>query len=399
MGRLSAGVIAVLACVSALAPAAASAKAPGGCAERGTTVEASSQARVYWVPAKGDQRVYRGCVTGGRSFELGRRAPSTATNYSDPFFEQVQLGGRIVTYANETCGPSDGTFGCRHDARSVNLRTGKVIAQDSFRGSDFVLVAATNGSFATANFYGIGPEQDVTFTTPDGTTQLDHGGPTGPQTGTRVDPSSLAVGDGTVYWLRDGAPRSAAVETGFGHTPQPATGHAKRRKDQLCKGPGRTIAADGTSRIYSVGKRYHRSYYACRFGSGQRLLLMRDRGWDPNASVFGGDTLYDAFARGRFITYSRIKVGFGSNAAPRIRSVDLATGKIVSHLSLPSRGWQVFPLAGGSFVFSDSAPAVDVVGPGGVRLLDSGPPLDSVAVAPHQVYWIKDGETRSAPLP
>ena len=215
MTRLSSSAFALAASAAALAAGAggAAAKAKPSCATRGKTVVANSRTRVYTVRRSGGRKLYFGCVNGHRRHWLGSQVPPDPNDLGETrkFVDQVQLNRRRVTYERRTCRNTFGTAGCKHAVRTVDARSGKLLFRNTQHGAEFLIVAASDGSFATASEFGIGPEEVVSYTGPNGTVELDHASGDGISRADEIDVYSLAIGGKTIYWTHNGRPRSAPI--------------------------------------------------------------------------------------------------------------------------------------------------------------------------------------------
>jgi hypothetical protein len=160
------------------------------CAERGTTVERSPVARVFEVDRDGDRTLY-GCLRrGGRLQVLASWFSCDCSIGDDPAPGVDLLAGHFVAL---TRSPSCGPFPCEAKTTYTlrNLRSRRAVSPQGavrqvVKGPGFF--AYDDGRVVRVR----GGREDV----------LD--------AGPGIEPSSLAVAGRRLYWMRDGAPRTAA---------------------------------------------------------------------------------------------------------------------------------------------------------------------------------------------
>lgn len=114
-----------------------------------------------------------------------------------------ELAGRYVAYDNFRC--AGGLFPCGvviRDMKSGAVRRSKLCAQPPGLMTDLVL--RSNGSVAWIRQLGGGQEYELW--------KLDSGGEVRVDSGSAIDPDSLALSGGRIYWMRAGEPQSAALD-------------------------------------------------------------------------------------------------------------------------------------------------------------------------------------------
>jgi len=198
------------ACCALLAPAGSASAARSGsrpasapCAAKGsTTVALNPLARVYVRSRRddADQHVLIGCLLhSGQRVQLASWFNSGLSR-GDELAPQVWLRERIVAVNRFGCSPDPlSPADCSGGARTVSLRTGETLRRANTGSSVAALVQGPRGSFAYVSSGGAVVKSDAT-----GETVVLDAGP-------GVDPTSLAVADARVYWLRAGAPQSALL--------------------------------------------------------------------------------------------------------------------------------------------------------------------------------------------
>jgi hypothetical protein len=173
--------------VMAAAPAGAGTHDTGGCRDRGATVLANGVARVFE-----DDGLRYGCVYRGDG-PPRRLAVAGSLRF-------VRLVGGLVSYADVSCTAD----GCSYDARTVNLRTGRRTRRFRALGRPRSTALGRNGSFAV-----------ITQSNSDERAYMVHAvrndGPVLLDVGPEIEPRSLALGGGRVYWTVAGGPRSAQL--------------------------------------------------------------------------------------------------------------------------------------------------------------------------------------------
>lgn len=212
---LSAATVAAVATVALAVGAPVTAAAQDRCElKRSKTEEASRYARVYSVRRVQDDAVTRrwyACLyRTGRRIHLGDVGP--AGMFSDRI-SPVRLAGRYVATAEEYTASSGDALGAVIEVR--NLLTGALVHRFQSPGDPNTyditdLELRSNGSVAwIARIVQGVPATTAyevrTFPTTESHTTIVDAGPA-------IDPRSLALSRKTLYWTRDGAPRSTTLK-------------------------------------------------------------------------------------------------------------------------------------------------------------------------------------------
>jgi hypothetical protein len=203
-------VVAVAGVLGLLSPAAEAKRA--SCHHKGRHTEvANEKALVFqtYADAYADHGSYYGCLRRtGRRTRLGGW-------YSHPLFtsgpESFRLRGALVGFVDSDCSQ----YYCTFSAATVDLRSGRTIRHyDDESKEDLAWVAALRvakgGSLALVRgvdpHYASGapPTYSLLTVTRGGGAELD--------SGTDIDPESLAIRGGRVYWTRAGEPFSAPID-------------------------------------------------------------------------------------------------------------------------------------------------------------------------------------------
>jgi hypothetical protein len=183
----------------ALAPAADAAKRRG-CAKRDSrTILATENVRVYVVGQINNDRSYYGCLrfTGRRTL-LAEGTSSEAAG--DRFAKFFQAYGQLVAFAAIQRVHALQSY----EVATVDLRTGRTIRFDRGDAGVLDLRMARSGSLALLT----SPTSPRLPTV----SKIESGGRTVLDSGSDVDPHSLAVAKTRIYWMRGGVAQSAAIE-------------------------------------------------------------------------------------------------------------------------------------------------------------------------------------------
>lgn len=277
MSRRLGGIIALVGCVGFLTqPAATTGSKSLPCSKKGSrTIAASAEARVF---AKG--RSVFGCLYGvNRRFKM-----HGAELHEDPFYDViglVRLAGPFVAYSTN--------FG---DSRRVDnstilvvrdLRDGRTLHQWgdgpgynagphsalSVRITDLEL--APSGSVAwiregqDTDLAGapVGPPRRTVF-------KFDQGSETSLDSGTEIEPGSLAFSSSIVYWTKGGAPHSSTIDDSVAAKP----GRTSQADPRCSLRRSKTVAANTDGRVFSKSDgEGGNDVYGCLYSRNRRVLL------------------------------------------------------------------------------------------------------------------------------
>lgn len=188
--------------VVALTAAAPGARTRTVCDRRGTTITENARARLFFVNAPGGLgRIYYGCLRQRGAIRRLGADQGGGANVSAQF---LQLSGRLAGLVRSVCIGAD----CGYTAKSIDLRSGRVLRQSGRTGEPRALVMTSAGSLAVLAM--------LPYDGPPGLPQfeirrIDRTGVTVLDVSSDIDPSSLAVGGSWIYWTRAGQPQSAPI--------------------------------------------------------------------------------------------------------------------------------------------------------------------------------------------
>ena len=194
-------------CVLLAAPAYAERRS---CAKRGSdTIAANAKARIYAVHEPSREYVYYGCLhRRPRPVYLAMEYMSGGGGIGLGLF--FQLRGRLAGFAQVHQGPNDGDG--VYEVAAMDLRTRRKLRAHSDYGFVHDLALTSRGSLAFVTSRSRRPAAGVA---PRGGYNVWRAGSEGAaivDAGEEIDPASLAVGGGWMYWVHGAAPRSAPIE-------------------------------------------------------------------------------------------------------------------------------------------------------------------------------------------
>ncbi|MEA2450443.1 MAG: hypothetical protein QOG63_2375 [Thermoleophilaceae bacterium] len=359
--------------------ATASGPAHGSCFDRGATVAANSVARVFSVGPPGSRVLYA-CRYGSAPRRL---LTESANDFTRTEAGSVLLDGALVTYERVYC--PGGIANCRHLVRTLDLRTGAVVAQDEKADDATDLVGAWRGSFVLWTDDGV-IANHVIVAGPDGEQEVGHG---------RIERSSVAIGKGIVYWTAADGIHSARIPT-----PPPLDANSS-----ACAERGTTVDASEAGRVYALWTAPRPRVFACLYGHKARLLGRLNYG----AAVANKTFVRDVALNGSLLTYATETCGadLAQGCHQRVITVSLRGGTVTRSFAADAAFTPVLVIASdGSFAvgYEEAAGGADIVavGPGGARVLDradSGIDIWSLGLGANgNVYWYHGDELRTGRL-
>lgn len=374
MARLVVAAFVLVALASGAHAFAASKHGRPPCKTRGDrTVIATEGARAFvGHRVDGATREYYGCVDGrGPSTMLWTMWPDSTCKIG--FFH---LSGVLVASAARDC-----SHGRRWYARVVDLGTRSIVTSARARGMLLSLLLDEDGTVVFLVRHGKEKLALSKVEPSQGQVRI--------ASGDDIDPRSVAVGIGTVYWRQAGVTRSAPL----GHDQTAASSFPAR---------GSTLLDNGRAVVYA--DRSDDSYYGRVRGRSRVSYLGEDRA--SGSSTFSG---IDDFAlAGTFVALAEDSCGI-DRCDHTARTVDLWTGKEIRGstdggeivaLRLAPGGSLALVHADGDLNDDVDSNTVQRVQRSGTATLDSGPDVDarSLAVSARWMYWRRGGETRAAPI-
>jgi hypothetical protein len=199
--------------------------APDGCPPSGrhTVIAADAQAEVYGVRKNSETIEYRGCVYGHtRWFDVGGRSECLSAGGACAGTDHITLAGTLVARELSVTSP---VLGTKWLVEVENLRNGRVLykvptgaplePEPKYVGVGEVetLVLNTDGAAAwvardSERSSHVGSVDEVRYFD---IGSVDNSGYHLLASGTDIDPHSLALVGGTLYWTQGGKPYSATL--------------------------------------------------------------------------------------------------------------------------------------------------------------------------------------------